>query len=225
MNHSSLSLYRTKVHNMSPRTKRLRKVINPPLVKGFKPYGPDAGKVKAEPVMLHLEEYEALRLCDYDLYNHHEASVIMGVSRPTFTRVYSSARQKIATAFVEGRQIAIEGGKVYFDSDWFHCGHCKCFFNNPEKDQKVEACPLCGDREKIKSLEGDPEGYEAEAREEAGEDACICPQCGYSKPHKSGMPCSHQVCPDCQVFMTRKSGPGLQQGRHRGGRNPQKTKQ
>ncbi len=91
-----------------------------------------------------LEEYEALKLCDYDMLNHELASHAMQVSRPTFTRVYSAARQKIAKAFVEGRPIAIEGGKVYFDSNWYHCKSCDCFFNNPEMDKKITACPLCG---------------------------------------------------------------------------------
>lgn len=129
---------------MSPRNRRLRKVINPPLIKGFKPFGPDAPKDNNEPVIMLYEEYEAIRLCDYDLYNHHQASELMGVSRPTFTRIYSSARQKVARAFVEGKKISIEGGKVYFDSDWYNCQGCGCYFNNPEKDIKVDACPLCG---------------------------------------------------------------------------------
>jgi hypothetical protein len=30
-------------------------------------------------------------------------------------------QEKISKAFVEGRQIEIEGGKVYVDSDWYQC--------------------------------------------------------------------------------------------------------
>jgi len=131
---------------MSPRIKTPRKVQNLPLVKGFKPYGPNSGKQKDEPVILLYEEYEALRLCDYEMCNHHQASVLMGVSRPTFTRIYASALQKIAKAFVEGRQISIEGGKVYFDSDWYHCDECDCYFNNPEKEKEIKNCPLCGNQ-------------------------------------------------------------------------------
>ena len=129
---------------MSPRIKRPRKVLNPPIIKGFKPFGPGIANLNPEPVFLLFEEYEALRLCDFDMVIHNEASIIMGVSRPTFTRIYAAARQKIALAFVEGRQITIEGGKVYFDSDWYHCNKCGCDFNNPEKEKDVERCPLCG---------------------------------------------------------------------------------
>jgi predicted DNA-binding protein (UPF0251 family) len=129
---------------MSPRLKTIRKVLNPPIVKGFKPYGNIGFEQDKEPVNLFYEEYEALRLCDYDRCNHYQASLIMGVSRPTFTRIYASALQKISSAFVEGRQIFIEGGKVYFDSDWYRCSNCRCYFNNPEKPLVITSCPLCG---------------------------------------------------------------------------------
>lgn len=134
---------------MSPRIKTLRKVLNPPIIKGFKPYGPETGKQNAGLVILLFEEYEALRLCDYDKCNHYQASVMMGVSRPTFTRIYASALQKIAIAFVEGKQISIEGGKVYFDSDWYQCSGCGCNFNNPEREKAIEKCPLCGSNQII----------------------------------------------------------------------------
>jgi uncharacterized protein len=128
---------------MSPRIKVLRKVSNPPVIKGFKPYGSELGKQNSGFVNLLYEEYEAMRLSDYDKLNHQQASVMMGVSRPTFTRIYASALHKTAKAFVEGKQIIIEGGKVYFDSDWYHCKKCDCYFNNPEKEKTVENCPLC----------------------------------------------------------------------------------
>ena len=59
---------------MSPRPKRLRKIINPPPVKGFKPYGTIKQAVHVEPVFLLYEEYEAFRLCDFEKLNHQEAS-------------------------------------------------------------------------------------------------------------------------------------------------------
>ena len=95
---------------MSPRKKILRKILNPPIIKGFKPYGIGTERKNPGQVNLLYEEYEALRLSDYDGLKHHQASVIMGVSRPTFTRIYASALQKVAKAFVEGKQITIEGG-------------------------------------------------------------------------------------------------------------------
>ncbi len=128
---------------MSPRPTRLRKVSNPPVISGFKPYGGKTKSGRAEAVFLHFEEYEAVRLCDHESLNHHQASVIMDVSRPTLTRIYARARQKIADALVTGKQIIIEGGKIYFDSEWFVCNTCGCYFNNPFKQEEISECPLC----------------------------------------------------------------------------------
>ena len=118
---------------MSPRPVRLRKISNPPVISGFKPYRNKTVDEKAEAIFLQYEEYEALRLCDHEMLNHHQASVLMAVSRPTLTRIHSKAMQKIAEALVLGKQIIIEGGKIYFDSEWYSCKACGCFFNNPEK--------------------------------------------------------------------------------------------
>lgn len=190
---------------MSPRNKRLRKVLNPPIIKGLKPYGPELDESKLTEVSLLYEEYEALRLCDYDMFNHHQASMIMGVSRPTYTRIYASARQKIARALVEGSQISIEGGKVFFDSDWYHCSHCTCYFNNPERDKVVEQCPLCKSRQ-IANYDLQDEWIGGD--EPQHQDVCFCPGCGFEQPHKYGEPCGRQICPECNTHMTRKGTPG-----------------
>jgi len=179
---------------MSPRIKVLRKVSNPPIVKGFKPYGNTSDKLSDEEVKLLYEEYEAIRLCDYDMLNHHQASVIMGVSRPTFTRIYASALQKIAKAMVEGRPISFEGGKIYFDSNWYHCHSCGCYFNNPEKEKTIEHCPLCGSKQ---IDEFDYEDYSENKTIQETEDLCVCPDCGYEQKHRYGEPCGRQLCPRC----------------------------
>lgn len=127
---------------MSPRPTRLRKISKPPAISGFKPYGAKDNHIKAD-IFLQLEEYEAIRLCDHEMLNHNQASVIMNVSRPTLTRIYSRARQKLAEALVLGKQIIIEGGKIYFDSEWYSCKMCGSYFNNPEKQNEIKACPLC----------------------------------------------------------------------------------
>ncbi|HXK74737.1 MAG TPA: DUF134 domain-containing protein [Bacteroidales bacterium] len=129
---------------MAPRRKRMRRIFNIPTIKGFKPYGNSCSqKGKRELISLFYEEYEALRLCDYEKLTHAQACRLMQISRPTFTRIYASAREKIATAFVEGKQMIIEGGKVYFDSEWYRCSDCSCHFNHPDKEAIIENCPLC----------------------------------------------------------------------------------
>ena len=187
---------------MSPRIKTVRKVLNPPIIKGLKPYGLNIEKSGASHVTLLYEEYEALRLCDYDLLNHIQASEAMGISRPTFTRIYGAARQKVALALVEGRQLTIEGGKVYFDSDWYECQTCGSFSNNPHRTIAVSCCPLCKSKS-IKQYE--QEAATADSNPHSCFDICVCPKCGHELPHQQGIPCGQEVCPLCHTHMIKKN--------------------
>lgn len=125
------------------RPKRIRRMNNPPHFRGFRPIG----MTEDHPVVINYDEYEAIRLSDFELFGQVEAAQAMGVSRPTFARIYESARRKVAKAFVHGQSIVFEGGKVYFDSEWYSCNLCGCWFNHPAKDSKVSECPLCGSSE------------------------------------------------------------------------------
>ena len=99
----------------------------PPRVKGFNPIGYYSDQL--EPVLLNIEEYESIRLLDYESLSQGEAATIMEISRPTLTRIYLRARKKIAIALTEARQIKIEGGSGIFSSSWFECLNCECSFN------------------------------------------------------------------------------------------------
>lgn len=186
---------------MSPRPKLIRKVSNPPIISGFKPYGGKETENVKNPILLNYEEYEAIRLCDFEMMNHHQASVIMQVSRPTLTRIYAKARFKIAEAFVQGRQIIIEGGKVYFDSEWYTCNSCGCYFNNPEKLTDIKNCPLCRSEDIVNCDKIPEESTEEFVR--CG-DLCICPICSYELNHQNGVPCRTEICPSCGAKMVRK---------------------
>jgi uncharacterized protein len=186
---------------MSPRIKILRKVCSPPIIRGLKPYGEDIEKFNAEPISLLFEEYEALKLCDYDKLTHLEASKLMGVSRPTFTRIYASVRQKIAQAFVEGRQITIEGGKVYFDSDWYHCSNCNCNFNNPNKSKQIFACPLCSSTN-IKEFDDKIFSFDNNSKDCL--DTCVCPECGVEIMLTNQESCLGLICPECQTRINKE---------------------
>lgn len=125
------------------RPVRIRKMTNPPRFKGYQPVGLLEESI---PVVINYEEYEAIRLSDFEFYNQVDSARAMGVSRPTFTRIYESARRKVAQAFVSGKPIVFEGGKVYFDSDWYSCNTCGCWFNHPAKEEEVACCALCGSK-------------------------------------------------------------------------------
>ena len=131
-----------------PRRKRLRKVVEPPRFRGYRPYGVSQENPNA--VELLYEEYEAIKLADYDLMSHHEACVLMGVSRPTFARIYESARRKIAQALVEVREIKSVYGNADLDKSWFVCADCHVRFTIPDPDHQ-KTCPICKS-EKIESL-------------------------------------------------------------------------
>ncbi len=78
---------------MSPRPRRFRNIDTPPRIQGYQPIG-ISGEHK-NPVSLQIEEYESFKLVDYDGLLHAAGARKMGVSRPTFTRIYESVRKKI----------------------------------------------------------------------------------------------------------------------------------
>ena len=61
------------------------------------------------PVMLDFDEFEVLRLVDYEGLTQEEAAQRMGISRGTIWRCVDSARRKIASMLVEGRELVIKG--------------------------------------------------------------------------------------------------------------------
>jgi len=91
-----------------PRPPKCRLVETPPQVTYFKPRGVPLSEL--EEVRLTLEGFEALRLAEIEGLDQDQAAARMGVSRQTFGRVLSAARQALARAVVEGKALRIEGG-------------------------------------------------------------------------------------------------------------------
>jgi uncharacterized protein len=77
-------------------------------VRFFKPRG--IPLCDLEIVSLKDEEWEAILLADYNRLDHEQAARNMGVSRPTFSRVLTSARAAVAKALAEGSALTIGGG-------------------------------------------------------------------------------------------------------------------
>jgi len=65
---------------------------------------------KLEGVCLTIDEFEAVRLACFEEMKQEEAAKLMKISRPTFSRIITSAHKKIADALVNIKAIKIEGG-------------------------------------------------------------------------------------------------------------------
>ena len=104
-----------------PRPTKWRRVAFMPEVTYFKPAGIPLRVL--EEVCLSVEEAEAIRLKDLEGLEQEECAQKMSISRPTFQRVLSSARQKIADALLNGKAIRIEGGNFEMATRRFRCLH------------------------------------------------------------------------------------------------------
>ncbi len=127
-----------------PRDKRWRRVSKEPPVSVFKPAGIPAKSL--DEILITLDEFEAVRLADYEGLNQREASIIMNISQPTFNRVLSSARRKIAKGLVQGCVLRIEGGK-YVLADGSGVLICQDCSQTIDKDvEDTHECPKCGSK-------------------------------------------------------------------------------
>lgn len=176
-----------------PRPKRNRVISNPPIMEGFRPFG--IPETSLDSLILLYEEYESIRLADYQYLTQEEAAKMMNVSRPTFTRIYENARRTTAQAFVEGKAIFIEGGNFHTKDFWYRCGSCMKLIISETESQ---ACPYCQGND-LRRL-----NQRKEIKKEEYSGYCICLHCGAKLPHAEGVPCRENDCPDCGIKMVRE---------------------
>lgn len=124
-----------------PRPRRCRCVWNEPNVSYFKPRG--IPLTRLEEVILALEELEAIRLKDIKGLEQEQAAKKMKISRPTFHRVLSSARAKIADALVNAKAIKIEGGDYIMAQRRFRCSECGHTWEAAYGAARLDKCPQC----------------------------------------------------------------------------------
>lgn len=84
----------------------MRRIRGNPNSVYFKPAG--IRMVELESIILAMDEFEALRLKDYENVEQEEAAKKMNISQPTFHRILLSARRKISDAIINGKAIKIE---------------------------------------------------------------------------------------------------------------------
>lgn len=104
-----------------PRPVKCRRVCSLPSINTFGP----ANKLPEEEVVMTVEEYESIRLMDYENMDQVECAEFMGVARSTFQRIYSEARKKIADSLVNGKFLKIEGGNFTICGNREHNRHCQ----------------------------------------------------------------------------------------------------
>lgn len=88
------------------RPARCRKICFEPKYGSFAP----CGVVGTEQILLTVDEFEAVRLIDYEKRTHEQCARQMGISRTTVTEMYERARTKIADCIVNGKTLCISGG-------------------------------------------------------------------------------------------------------------------
>lgn len=141
--------------NDMPRTRCCARVSDEPRCRRF--FTDQAGD--ESPIILQMEEMEAIRLKNYVGFDQIRAAEAMQISRPTFQRILQSARLKVATALMEGRSILISGGNYKMANRVFECLACHHVWEEAPCSEGGRhgyeiACPQCGKMEKMKIENG-----------------------------------------------------------------------
>lgn len=108
-----------------PRPRKFRQVCHFPQNLSF---APTDAEEAGEPVILSIDEYEAIRLIDKEGLSQEACGERMKIARTTVQQIYASARRKLAEVIVEGLPLRIEGGDFQLcDGDHAACKMGECF--------------------------------------------------------------------------------------------------
>ena len=91
------------------RKKKVRYIQKMPTVAVFSPRGRPG---RPNEIELQVDQYEALKLADFQGYDQLEGAHIMGISRPSFGRLLREGRKIMVDALVNGKIIRIRIGDV-----------------------------------------------------------------------------------------------------------------
>jgi predicted DNA-binding protein (UPF0251 family) len=130
------------------RPKYCRKVGCVPDKNYFKPRGIPASLL--EEVVLTLDEFEAMRLADYEGLYQEQGAEKMNISRQTFGRIIESAHRKIADVLIHAKALKIEGGEVSIgESKQIRCPRCKMEYTPWGSPEGSHGCPHCRKEKRI----------------------------------------------------------------------------
>ena len=92
-------------------------------------FGPQNSNYQnTEIIIMTVDEYETIRLIDYEGFTQEESAKLMNVARTTVQWIYMSARKKLSEALVNGKTLKIEGGNYELcdgKEKSCICGGCK----------------------------------------------------------------------------------------------------
>ena len=95
------------------RPSKCRRICFEPAYDSFAPDGISSGAK----IILTLDEYEVIRLIDFEKLTHLECARQMEISRTTVTEIYETARYKIADSIINGKELVISGGNYRICSE------------------------------------------------------------------------------------------------------------
>lgn len=118
-----------------PRPRKQKKICGMPKIEAFSPTGVHQ---EGDAVTMSVEEYEAIRLIDYEDLTQEECAEVMSVARSTIQRIYMDARKKLADCIINGKELVIRGGHYTICSaktDQTYCSGCNKFRNRHGRTQ------------------------------------------------------------------------------------------
>jgi uncharacterized protein len=124
-----------------PRPIRCRKIGRLPDCVYYKPAGVPGRFL--EEVTLTFDEFEALRLADFEGLYQEDAAKQMKISRQTFGNILSAAHRKVAECLLKGKALKIEGGRIEMPARQFKCADCGHLWQAPCRADCPETCPAC----------------------------------------------------------------------------------
>lgn len=95
------------------RPKKYRIIRQDPRISQFSPRGKPG---RPDEVDLAMDEFEAIRLANFEGLSQKESAKSMHISQQTFSRILNKANKAVANALVCGKIIKIQGGYYVISS-------------------------------------------------------------------------------------------------------------